>query len=57
MFSVYCRSHGARVLLGPDDVVELLATPGGVAVRWRCTCGEVGLWSPARATGGVAAAA
>ncbi|MDP9071446.1 MAG: hypothetical protein M3N68_09225 [Actinomycetota bacterium] len=48
MFSVDCPRHGARVLLGPDAIVAVVAHPGGIAVRWRCTCGQTGVWTTGR---------
>ena len=45
MFDVYCRGHGARVLLFPDNIVTLVNHPDGVDVHWQCTCGTVGVRS------------
>ncbi len=47
MFSVYCANEGVRVLLGPESIEALVSTPDGIAVHWRCTCGETGVWFPA----------
>ncbi len=44
MFSVDCRRHGARVLLGPESIVALVSVADGIEVHWRCTCGEAGVW-------------
>ena len=42
MFDVYCPGHRARVLLGPRSIESMLTTDDGIAVNWRCPCGEHG---------------
>ena len=44
MFSVDCPGHAARVLLGPEAIMALASGPDGMAVHWRCTCGQTGVW-------------
>lgn len=48
MFSQWCPRHAAEILLGADAIVGMTATPEGIAVRWRCTCGHTGVWWPRR---------
>lgn len=58
MFAVDCPGHLTRVLLGPANVTGLFAVPGGgVGVRWRCTCGSVGVSAPRRGPASEAGAA
>ena len=42
MFSVYCPTHDARVLLGTDHITAIVNTATGPVVEWRCTCGTTG---------------
>jgi hypothetical protein len=42
MFTVYCTGHGSRVLLFSEHIEELRNRPGGMQLRWRCTCGTTG---------------
>lgn len=42
MFSVYCPSHGSRVLLGLRRV-RVVNTDDRVAIAWRCTCDHEGV--------------
>ncbi len=41
MFAPYCPSHGARVLLGYESVLDVEQTPIGPKVLLRCHCGEL----------------
>jgi hypothetical protein len=49
MFSVSCPRHRRVVLLGPSDILSIgPALPdGGLAIRYRCTCGYEGQSPPA----------
>lgn len=49
MFSVRCPRHRRAVLLGPSDILSIGPTSpeGGLAIRYRCTCGYEGQWPPA----------
>lgn len=42
MFDAYCAHHGGRVLLTTRHILGLDHTGGGIVVRFRCWCGEVG---------------
>ena len=44
MFAVWCDKHGARVLLSSSSILSLGNGPQGPAARWRCTCGQEGVW-------------
>lgn len=48
MFSVYCTVVAAEVLLGPANVDTLLSVGGELAMEYRCSCGERGLWKDGR---------
>jgi hypothetical protein len=54
MFVTYCPRHQARVLLGTSAIEDLVNTPGGVVVRWRCHCGASGAHVTGRGAGSVA---
>jgi hypothetical protein len=43
MFTVHCPHHGALVLLGPDQIEDLVNTPCGIELHWVCWCGEHGV--------------
>ena len=49
MFDIYCPRHRARVLLGSRSIESIENTPGGIAVHWRCRCGETGTLTTGRA--------
>lgn len=51
MFSIDCPRHRSRVLVGLDSIEALVATPDGIEVHWRCTCGARGVWVPRVAAG------
>jgi hypothetical protein len=42
MFAVHCPRHRSRVLLDTSAVDALEASPDGVVVHWRCSCGARG---------------
>ena len=45
MFTVYCTTVAAEVLLGPTNIESLLSAGAGeLAMEYRCSCGERGLW-------------
>ncbi|MBV8161424.1 MAG: hypothetical protein JO265_10920 [Acidimicrobiia bacterium] len=44
MFAVWCDGHRRRVLLGSSSILALANGPDGPVVRWRCTCGQEGVW-------------
>ena len=46
MFSVFCSQVQAEVLLGPASIEALVNEVGGVAIAYRCSCGERGVWRP-----------
>lgn len=54
MFDVFCNACSRRRLVFPGQVVGLVNAPGGIAVQYRCWCGELGVWTTRR---GSAAAA
>lgn len=42
MFEVYCPAHGTAVLLSIGRIEHIHSTPRGLALDWRCWCGQVG---------------
>lgn len=44
MFTVYCTVVAAEVLLGPANIESVLGLGGELAMEYRCSCGERGLW-------------
>ena len=44
MFQVSCTTVAAEVLLGPASIESLLSVGGELAMEYRCSCGERGLW-------------
>ena len=44
MFTAYCTVVAAEVLLGPTNIESLLSVGGDLAMEYRCSCGERGLW-------------
>ena len=55
MFSVFCSQVQAEVLLGPANIEALVNEVSGVAIAYRCSCGDWGVWRPgtgARFAGG-----
>ncbi|MGH8993658.1 MAG: hypothetical protein ACRDZ7_19270 [Acidimicrobiia bacterium] len=55
MFAVWCPRHRARVLLSQESILALHATPQGMSIGYRCTCGYEGLSLPAGVAGRPAA--
>lgn len=48
MFDVFCSACARRRLVFPGQVLNLVNAPGGIAVQYRCWCGEIGVWSTGR---------
>ena len=48
MFSVYCTAVAAEVLLGPTSIEAVLSSGGELAMEYRCSCGERGVWQRGR---------
>jgi hypothetical protein len=48
MFSVFCTVVAAEVLLGPSNIEALLSSGGELAMQYRCSCGERGVWKAGR---------
>ncbi len=48
MFSVFCTVVAAEVLLGPSNIEGLLSSGGELAMEYRCSCGERGVWKAGR---------
>jgi len=48
MFSVFCTAVAAEVLLGPTNIEGVLSSGGELAMAYRCSCGERGLWKRGR---------
>ena len=42
MFSAFCPTHDARVLLTRRNVLSFWNTDDGPVIRWKCTCGHKG---------------
>jgi hypothetical protein len=57
VFDVFCSACARRRLVFPGQVLGLVNAPGGIAVQYRCWCGEVGVWSTGRRTAPAPAAA
>ncbi len=43
MFSVFCPTHDARVLMTRRNVAGFWNGPDGPAIAWTCTCGHQGI--------------
>jgi len=43
MFSAFCPTHDARVLMTRRNVVDFTNTDDGPVLRWRCGCGHEGV--------------
>lgn len=52
MFSVFCETLGAEVLLGPHAVLTIRNTPQGPVTVYRCSCGRLGLLAAGEAVPG-----
>ena len=48
MFTVFCSVVAGEVLLGPSNIEALLSSGGELAVQYRCSCGERGVWRAGR---------
>lgn len=48
MFSVFCTVVAAEVLLGPSNIEGVLSSAGELAMEYRCSCGERGVWRAGR---------
>lgn len=48
MFSVYCATVASEVLLGPTNIEAVLSSGGELAMEYRCSCGERGIWKRGR---------
>lgn len=42
MFSSYCPTHDASVLLTRRNVINFWNGPDGPVIKWRCNCGHEG---------------
>jgi hypothetical protein len=42
MFSVFCPTHDARVLMTRRNTIGLWNGPDGSVIRWKCSCGHEG---------------
>jgi hypothetical protein len=45
VFDVFCSACARRRLVFPSQVLGLVNAPGGIAVRYRCWCGHVDVWT------------
>lgn len=43
MFSVFCKGHRARVILGNRSITRLDNTDHGIELHWHCPCGTDGM--------------
>lgn len=43
MFSVFCPTHDARVLMTRRNALSFWNSDDGPVIRWRCNCGHEGL--------------
>lgn len=50
MFDVFCDACDRRRLVFPGQVLGIVNAPGGMAVHYRCWCGERGVWFTGRRT-------
>lgn len=48
MFAPYCPDHQSRILLFADNIDSIEKGETGLSVRFHCTCGYHGVWSPSR---------
>jgi hypothetical protein len=49
MFTVFCPTHDAEVLIWTSGIDAIRNTPRGIEVVYHCTCGHRGLWVTGRA--------
>ena len=45
MFDVFCSACNRRQLVFPGQVTGIVNAPLGIAVQFRCTCGELAVWT------------
>ena len=45
MFDVFCSACNRRQLVSAGQVTGIVNAPLGIAVQFRCTCGELGVWT------------
>lgn len=50
MFDVFCSACSHRRLVFPNQVLGIVNAPDGIAVQFRCWCGELGVWTTGRRT-------
>ena len=43
MFSAFCPTHDARVLMTRRNLIGFENGPDGAVIRWRCNCGHTGV--------------
>lgn len=43
MFAVRCSAHDTDVLLGFDDIEQVVNEADHIALHWRCFCGQRGV--------------
>lgn len=43
MFSAFCPTHDARVLMTRRNVLGFLNKPDGAVIYWKCNCGHEGM--------------
>jgi hypothetical protein len=43
MFSAFCPTHDATILMTRRNVVGFANLDGGPVIHWRCTCGHEGV--------------
>ncbi|HVM41335.1 MAG TPA: hypothetical protein VM618_11230 [Acidimicrobiia bacterium] len=49
MFDIECQRCGRRVLVTPRRIESIVNDEDGIAVHYRCPCGEAGVWRTGRA--------
>jgi hypothetical protein len=48
VFDVFCPACNTRRLISSGRVTGIVNAPRGIAVQYRCPCGELGLWITGR---------
>ncbi len=48
MFTAFCTAVGGEILLDAGAIESLFAVDGRLAMVYRCSCGERGLWRAGR---------
>lgn len=46
MFAPYCPTHNSQVLLFTENIDAIEKDEEGLSIRFHCTCGYQGTWSP-----------